>query len=49
MERVETLSAGLKGLRTTLRTVWHVEEKTQMTCGDVTMGCVVTDLDLNAR
>ena len=44
MERVETLSEGLKGLRATLRTVWHVEEKYQMTCGDVTMGCVVTDL-----
>lgn len=48
MERVETLSEGLKGLRATLRTVWHVEEKMQMTCGDVTMGCVVTDLPLGA-
>ena len=46
MERVEALSEGLKGKRATLRTVWHVEEKMQMTCGDVHAGCVITELPL---
>ena len=46
MRHVRVLSEGMRGMRATLRTVWHVEEQMQMTCGDVAMGCIVTDLAL---
>jgi hypothetical protein len=39
--RVREASNAVKGKTATLTTVWHVQERTQMTCGDVEAGCVV--------
>ena len=44
--RVREASNAVKGKTATLTTVWHVQERTQMTCGDVEAGCVVKRLVL---
>ena len=44
--RVREVSAELAGMRAQLGTVWHVQEKMQMTCGDEEAGCVVKRLRL---
>ena len=48
MEGVEKLSENLRDMRATLRTVWHVCERMQMTCGDKDMDCIVTNLPLGS-
>ena len=44
--RGREVSAEVAGMRARLGTVWHVQEKMQMTCGDEEAGCVVKRLRL---
>jgi hypothetical protein len=41
MQRVDSLSARLRGAKATLRTIWHVQEPRIAVCGDLEEGCVV--------
>ena len=45
---VRGISDRVRGMRATLRTVWHVEETRIATCGDVSEGCIVTPLATSA-
>ena len=44
MTNVDRLSDKMKGMKATLRTIWHVQEPRIAICGDVEGGCVVTPL-----
>ena len=44
MTNVDRLSDKMKGMKATLRTIWHVQEPRIAICRDVEGGCVVTPL-----